>query len=1038
VAGGGLDAARAVQVVARHPGDPWFGSGYQVSDDLVITARHVVVGATSVAVRFVDASGQVREMNAQTVWDHAMVDVAVLRLATAMRDIAPIRYGRLVGLAACEAVGYPWFKLRGEHVEADGADPEPFRDTHHARGTCSLHSDRRSGTLELSVTAAPAAHPDPAKSSWQGMSGAAVFAGDALIAVVTENYEREGPGFLTARPVTQWHTLPPERLTELRALLGVPGQDQLVAVSGTPTAAPTALRQLPQRLAGFTGRTKQVTELVAHLAGGSGKSAVVVTAVAGLAGIGKTALAIEAAHTAVDSGVFPGGVLFLDLHGYDEVPVSADQALDSLLRALGTDPRYIPPDLQGRIGMYRSYMAGIAEPVLVIADNAAFTAQVEPLLPGPEQHRLLITSRHTLSLTARRLDLTVLSDAEAVDLMDTALRLASPDDDRISSDPDAALRVAGYCAGLPLALCIAAALLIIDDQLTAAKLTDALADEGNRLDILDDGERALKATFGLSFRRLAPEHQRLFRLLALNPGPDLSTAAAAALAGRGEAATGNALTQLLRAHMIEHPPGQPARWRMHDLIRAFADDLTTQRPDSERQMPVHRLLDFYLHATRAANRYLVPGRLDITLPAGEAEPEPLVFDAVPRFTAQDEALAWLEAERPNLEACVVLAGDTGEASHATSIAFASATFFRQAGHWRQSVALHETAGRVAAAAHDQRGHADALTNLGEVQRMTGEYAAATTNLDAGLTLYRELGDRRGQAAALTFLGALQWMTDRNEEATTSLTEALTLHRELGDRLGQANALNNLGEVQRLMGKYPAATASWTEALTLSRKLGNRLGQTNALTYLGVVQWMTGEYAAAAANLNEALTLSQGAGDRLGQANALTYLGVVQWMTREYAAAIANLNEALTLYRELGIHIGQAGALTYIGALQHVTGKHTAAAAKLTEALALFRELGDQSGEAEAMNRYATLVAAADTARGRSLHRDALHIAREISSRWDEANALSGIGVTYRLEGNRAMAQEHFQQALELYLAMGCAADVARVKAEIDGLENLIL
>ena len=161
----------------------------------------------------------------------------------------------------------------------------------------------------------------------------------------------------------------------------------------------------------------------------------VVSAVAGLAGVGKTTLAVQAGHAARQRGWFGGGVLFIDLHGYDEAPVEPGQALDALLRALGVPAEHIPPGVEERAGLYRSVLAQIAEPVLVIADNASSEAQVRPLLPGAGPHKVVVTSRHTLAgLGARLVDVTVLDDDAAVDLLDGALRAARPGDDRITAD----------------------------------------------------------------------------------------------------------------------------------------------------------------------------------------------------------------------------------------------------------------------------------------------------------------------------------------------------------------------------------------------------------------------------------------------------------------------------------------------------------------------------------------------------------------------------------------------------------------------------
>lgn len=178
--------------------------------------------------------------------------------------------------------------------------------------------------------------------------------------------------------------------------------------------APVALSQLPPLATGFTGREAELAQVAGLLDPAAPSGAVVVSAVAGLAGVGKTALAVQAAYAAVSAGWFSGGVLFIDLHGYDPSPVQPAQALDALLRALGIRGDDIPEETEQRAALYRSVLAQVASPVLVVADNASAEAQVRPLIPGPGPHRVIITSRHTLAgLGARLLDVTVLDHAAA-------------------------------------------------------------------------------------------------------------------------------------------------------------------------------------------------------------------------------------------------------------------------------------------------------------------------------------------------------------------------------------------------------------------------------------------------------------------------------------------------------------------------------------------------------------------------------------------------------------------------------------------------
>ncbi len=416
-------------------------------------------------------------------------------------------------------------------------------------------------------------------------------------------------------------------------------------------AAPVALAQLPAPVAGFTGREAELAQVTRLLDPAAGAAAVVVSAVAGLAGVGKTALAVQAAHAARAAGRFPGGVLFLDLHGYDEQAVQPAQALDALLRALGIPAEHIPSGTEERAGLYRSALAQITDPVLVVADNASAEAQVQPLLPGPGPHRVLVTSRHTLAgLGARLLDVEVLAEQAAIALVEKVLRAARPDDDRIGRDRGTDRRLAAICGGLPLALRITAALLAADPALTVPELADPLANEVGRLEALryDDGggtsAPSVAAAFDLSYRHLDERDEpaaRLFRLLPVNPGRDVSTAAAAALTGQPGDKTRMVLARLVRAHLVEPAGAGTGRWRMHDLLALYARQLSGAE---EREQARDRLLDYYLTRARAANAHMRV-RAAMPLPAG--------------FTGRAEALAWLDGERPSLIAAVPMAAATG-------------------------------------------------------------------------------------------------------------------------------------------------------------------------------------------------------------------------------------------------------------------------------------------------------------------------------------------------------------------------------------------
>ncbi|MGA4990953.1 tetratricopeptide repeat protein, partial [Nonomuraea bangladeshensis] len=560
-----------------------------------------------------------------------------------------------------------------------------------------------------------------------------------------------------------------------------------------PGPAPQALAGLPAAPFGFVGRTKALSEVLAFLnPAGGGESGVVASAVAGMAGVGKTALALVAAHRAMAEDWFGGGVFFIDLRGYIlglGARVSAAAAAGQLLRAIGIRDADLPPTDEELLGLYRSVLADRARqglPVLVVADNAAVTGQVEPLLPAQPCHRLLITSQHTLTLPAHLVDLGILPTAEALDLLRTALG-AGRSDPRVDAEPESAEEIVRLCGRLPLALRIIAALLRAEPGRPLAEAAIELTDTRQRLDALDAGDIdphgrpvAVRAAFDLSYQRLMadqPEQARLFRLLPLNPGPDISLQAAAVLTGAPEPTVRRHLAALTRAHLLTTPA--PGRWRMHDLVRLYADQQgRAQAAEDDRDRALDRLLAFYLHTAIAADAHLsvLPGQPPV--PGG--------------FTERDDALAWFDAERPNLVTAVVLA----EASGRPRTAYLLSTFLNAYLSWRRALEDRVTVDTLAVTASKRLGdramQAAALTGLGSALREVRRFDEAIAAQQTAVAIYRDLGDRYGEGAALNNLGLALGEVRRFDEAIAAEQDAVTIFRDLGDRYGEGAALNNLG------------------------------------------------------------------------------------------------------------------------------------------------------------------------------------------------------------------------------------------------------
>jgi tetratricopeptide (TPR) repeat protein len=605
----------------------------------------------------------------------------------------------------------------------------------------------------------------------------------------------------------------------LREVVGV----QVVIQRGGG-AVPEALAGLPPRPAGFTGRESETAALLRALDPvGELKEApaVLVAAVSGLGGIGKTALAVETAYLACGRGWFPGGVLFIDLHGYDQEPVTADRALQAPLRALGVQPEHIPAAADERVALYRSTLAGRAQErgaVLVLADNASSPDQVRPLLPGDGPHRVLVTSRDRLpQLGARLVPLDQLTPEEAYELLDRALRIADPDDSRIVDEPDTAEQLAFFCGHLPLALQIAAALLAEDPGKPLTELVAEMGEFRDRLDHLDDGERSVRAAFDLSYRRLLPDQARLLRLLALAPGAEVSDEVIAALVG-AEAPPVRELRALARAHLVERGSGR-GWWRLHDLVRAFGvgvvagDAELREEGDAGRE----RVLGCYERWVNAANARL-------SWRSGTAEPEP--------FTDQAQALAWFDGERAGLVAAVGWAREERFADTAVRLGGRLSVYLDRRRYFDDLVAVAQVQQEAAHRAGDLLREAGAWNDLGVAQRELGRARKAVEAHVLARDLFRAIGHTAGEAMAWSGLGSALKVEGSAEEAIDAHTRSRDLFRAAGNRHLEAIAWSNLGGALVTVGRRQEGIHALTHARDMHRAVGNRYSEGRAWLNLG--------------------------------------------------------------------------------------------------------------------------------------------------------------------------------------------------------------
>jgi DNA-binding SARP family transcriptional activator/tetratricopeptide (TPR) repeat protein len=655
----------------------------------------------------------------------------------------------------------------------------------------------------------------------------------------------------------------------------------------------TPPRQLPAVVADFTGRAAELAVLTGMLeqTGAGGPGTVVISAIGGTAGVGKTALALHWAHQVARR--FADGQLYVNLRGFDPSasPASSAEAIRGFLDALGLPPDRIPPTPQAQAGLYRSLLAD--RKMLVVLDNARDEEQVRPLLPASPGSLVVVTSRHQLSGLAaadgaRLITLDVLSHAEAVQLLTTRLGHA-----RATAEAEALSEIATLCAYLPLALAVAAARAADRPAFPLAALAGELRDVAGRLDALDSGDpvTGVRAVFSWSYRRLSDEAARMFRMLGIHPGPDITAPAAASLAAIAKADARRMLRELTRAHLVaEHVPG---RYALHDLLRGYAAEQARDTDsDAERDAAVGRVLDHYLCTAADAALLLMPAKEPVVL----TPPGPGVAAEQPADNR--EALAWFEAERQVLSAAVTLAAKAGFDTHAWQLPWAMASFYQIRGQWQDWAATQRTAltaatrlGDTAAQALSGRLLASACIELGEHRQARRHYASS-------LTLCQQFGNRLGEAKIQHSLGTLANRRGRYADALGHAEQALRVYKEIGDKANEAEALNNVGWYHALLGHYQQARTFCRQALTVCATVGYRFLEGTVWDSLGYAEHHLGNLDEAAACYQRAVSLHREGGDRPSEAEALIHLGDALHAAGKIAQAREAWQQALDIFNDL--------------------------------------------------------------------------------------------------------------------------------------------
>lgn len=746
---------------------------------------------------------------------------------------------------------------------------------------------------------------------------------------------------------------PGEQLQQLHA--------ELLAGQADPPltrAAPIPICQLPARVRGFVGREAQAERLTDLLS----TDAVVVS---GPPGVGKTALALHVAHQL--RPVFSDGQLYVDLQGHaTDPPLSADAALTRFLRTLGVPRDEVPSDLDAKAALYRSVLGGRA--MLVVLDNAAEPNQVRPLLPGQPGCGVLITSRNDLrGLTALdgvvHLPLEVLSTEHSRVLL-TGLLGA----ERVAAEPNAVGDLAEACGHLPLALRIAGANLVADTHSTIAGYTAALTrDRVAQLAIDGDEHSAVRVAFDRSYLSLSAEDRRVFRLLGLLPGPDFTTAAAAALADRAPAETRRVLGRLTSASLLHRLTKD--RYRFHDLIREYAADRAHADPDTGAALD--RVFDHYLRTVAAATQLdqLDDDRHNLFAAMTRAAGSPAHYRYACRLV--DALRAYLDARAYATEAIsgceAVLRAATNAGDHEAEgtvldvlgrLHFTAGDYERAVDHQRRALAAAKRAGSL-------DGQSRALLNLGRAHLRRGQMAEAERLQLAALELSRTSGDRGTECVALNAVGVVRMYSGRPESALDWHHRSIRLGEETGDRENIHRACNGLGMTYWALGALDKSIECHEQVLVYTRETGQLYGETATLICLAEVHGETGRYDLALRLAEEGRAHAVRLGERRAEVNALDVIGTVRHRMGDHTAAITSYTEALRIADKISFGYGQVSVPTGLAAAHRCLGEPRVALGYLNQAETMLVESGLLLLEARVLTEAALVHHALD-ARDRAL------------------------------------------------------------------------
>jgi tetratricopeptide (TPR) repeat protein len=716
---------------------------------------------------------------------------------------------------------------------------------------------------------------------------------------------------------------------------------------GTPAEpAPRVPHMLPHDVPDLVGRDELLDTLDAVAMTSTGLPANRLVALDGPPGIGKTALAVHWAHHAVDQ--FPGGQLYMDLNGAGDGDwVTPAAVVDQFLAEFDFPVERIPT-AAGRAAKLRGLLSG--RRAIVLLDNAASTEHVRSLvdcLPC----LVLITSQRRLSGLGRRGATNV--SVPPLSYRATSGWLADRVGTRAFSEPDQVTVLASMCGGHALMLHVVTEHVVKRPMVHLADFVEELRDEQALLELGDDADNpggSVLAAFTTAYRALDAAERRLFALLGAHPGPDISVAAAAALAGQEVRTVRRLLDALVDASLLTEPEVR-GRYRFHDLLRMFAATcVSADEFHEERRSAEQRILNFYQYGAHNADMVVFPRRVGLPLP------ELLDGVAGPSFPNEATAIRWCTRERANLNAVIRMAGQRGFHEYATLLPNSTGEIFLQLGYYEDAKAALKVAMESVLATGDRQALAFCHNNIGFILLNHRDLESARSHLTIAAQLCDEIHDDDGSAIARFNLARVQVEQGNYRPGIDGLLAALDTFRRI-DAVGpQVHALYRLAEAHRRAHDLDRAISFAMDGLWLAEKLGDELNRGACLTELSAAYYEKGDLPSATGYAERALAIHTHLNGLTQAGRTSTILAAINRIQGDLSIAERHARAAVNFCRSGKDARSQAAANNVLADILFTQGRHDEAMTSWSTALAIFEDLGDAQAES-VRTRLAELAAA---------------------------------------------------------------------------------